>query len=226
MLFAGTFVRWMFGNLNCETAQVMQVSRKRAMSLPRWNVRQGGQRNRIGGARLQAKRPFVVLTLDVIIGYFRRRAAPIMSTIRGVPSEIVIGDTRRRVKAVCAVDLHSMATVLKVRLNDAAGCNSEDNINQLRFAEIDVPVVQQQECDCRVRSSPLVSVDERVVAAEVEEVSRRHCWYGLVQVTAFERRRWNCDSGFQGAGIAEAVRSTIEGDLLSVYLDYLIQREE
>jgi mRNA interferase MazF len=62
------------------------------------------------------KRPVVVLTRDSAIGYLSTvTVAPITSTIRGVPSEVVI-DEAEGMKAVCAVNLHNLVTVSKARL--------------------------------------------------------------------------------------------------------------
>jgi mRNA interferase MazF len=62
------------------------------------------------------KRPVVVLTRDSAIGYLSNlTVAPITSTIRGVPSEVVI-DEAEGMKAVCAVNLHNLVTVSKARL--------------------------------------------------------------------------------------------------------------
>lgn len=57
------------------------------------------------------KRPVLVLTPDPAIRYLSRvTVAPITSTIRGVPSEVVIGidDGMRQ---PCAVNLHNVVTV-------------------------------------------------------------------------------------------------------------------
>ena len=62
------------------------------------------------------KRPVVVLTRDSAIGYLSSvTVAPITSTIRGVPSEVVI-DEAEGMKAVFAVNLHNLVTVSKARL--------------------------------------------------------------------------------------------------------------
>ena len=62
------------------------------------------------------ERPVVVLTRDSAIQYLAAvTVAPITSTIRGVPSEVVLngGDG---MKAPCAVNLHNAVTVSKDRL--------------------------------------------------------------------------------------------------------------
>ena len=62
------------------------------------------------------KRPVVVLTRDSSISYLSTvSVAPITSTIRGVPSEVVLGEDDG-MKAPCAVNLHNMITVSQDRL--------------------------------------------------------------------------------------------------------------
>ncbi len=57
------------------------------------------------------KRPVVVLTRDSAIGYLSTvTVAPITSTIRGVPSEVIL-DEEDGMKAPCAVNLHNAVTV-------------------------------------------------------------------------------------------------------------------
>ena len=62
------------------------------------------------------QRPVLVLTRDSAVSYLSRvTVAPITSTIRGVPSEVVLG-TEDGVKQPCAVNLHNVVTVSKERL--------------------------------------------------------------------------------------------------------------
>ena len=62
------------------------------------------------------ERPVVVLTRDSAIAYLSTVSiAPITSTIRGVPSEVVLSD-EDGMKAPCAVNLHNAVTVSKDRL--------------------------------------------------------------------------------------------------------------
>jgi mRNA interferase MazF len=58
-------------------------------------------------------RPVLVLTRASAIGYLSRvTIAPITSTIRGVPSEVVVGP-EDGVKQPCAINLHNVVTVSK-----------------------------------------------------------------------------------------------------------------
>lgn len=62
------------------------------------------------------KRPVVVLTRDSAVEYLSTvTVAPITSTIRGVPSEVVL-DEGDGMKQPCAVNLHNAVTVSQRRL--------------------------------------------------------------------------------------------------------------
>ncbi len=62
------------------------------------------------------KRPVVVLTRSSAISYLSTvTVAPITSTIRDVPSEVVL-DEEDGMKAACAVNLHNAVTVSQERL--------------------------------------------------------------------------------------------------------------
>jgi mRNA interferase MazF len=62
------------------------------------------------------QRPVLVLTRDNAIGHLASvTIAPISSTIRGVPSEVVL-DIEDGMKAPCAVNLHNAVTVSQRRL--------------------------------------------------------------------------------------------------------------
>jgi mRNA interferase MazF len=62
------------------------------------------------------KRPVVVLTRDSAIAYLSTvTVAPITSTIRGVPSEVVLNE-EDGMKAPCAVNLHNAVTISRNRL--------------------------------------------------------------------------------------------------------------
>ena len=59
------------------------------------------------------QRPVLVLTRGSAPRYLNRvTIAPITSTVRGVPSEVVLG-TADGMKDVCAVNLHNLITVSK-----------------------------------------------------------------------------------------------------------------
>ena len=62
------------------------------------------------------KRPVVVLTRGSAIAYLSTvTVAPITSTIRGVPSEVVLNE-EDGMKAACAVNLHNAVTISQKRL--------------------------------------------------------------------------------------------------------------
>lgn len=77
------------------------------------------------------KRPVVVLTRDSAIAYLSTvTVAPITSTIRGVPSEVVLND-EDGMKGPCAVNLHNAVTVSQGRLGKRIA-----QLRTLRMAEI------------------------------------------------------------------------------------------
>lgn len=62
------------------------------------------------------KRPVVVLTRDSAIAYLSTvTVAPITSTIRGVPSEVVLSE-QDGMKAPCVVNMHNAVTISQQRL--------------------------------------------------------------------------------------------------------------
>ncbi len=65
-------------------------------------------------------RPVLVLTRSSAIAYLTRvTIAPITSSIRGVPSEVVIGE-EDGMKRPCAVNLHNVVTVARDRIGRRA----------------------------------------------------------------------------------------------------------
>jgi mRNA interferase MazF len=76
-------------------------------------------------------RPVVVLTRDSAISYLSTvTVAPITSTIRGVPSEVVLGE-EDGMKASCAVNLHNAVTISQDRLGRRVG-----QLNSSRMGEV------------------------------------------------------------------------------------------
>jgi mRNA interferase MazF len=62
------------------------------------------------------QRPVLVLTRESALGYLSTvTVAPITSTVRGVPSEVVLTE-EDGMKHVCAINLHNVITVSKERL--------------------------------------------------------------------------------------------------------------
>jgi mRNA interferase MazF len=77
------------------------------------------------------KRPVVVLTRDTAIGYLTTvTVAPITSTIRGVPSEVVLSE-EDGMKASCAVNLHNAITVSQHRLGKRVAQLSPARMNDI-----------------------------------------------------------------------------------------------
>ncbi len=77
------------------------------------------------------QRPVVVLTRDSAIGYLSAvTVAPITSTIRGVPSEVVLNEADG-MKGACAVNLHNVVTVFKARLGRRVAVLSSERLREI-----------------------------------------------------------------------------------------------
>ncbi len=84
------------------------------------------------------QRPVVVLTRDSAIGHLMTvTVAPITSTIRGVPSEVVL-DIDDGMKGPCAVNLHNAVTLAQERLGRRVASLSAERMRDvcaaLRFS--------------------------------------------------------------------------------------------
>jgi len=77
------------------------------------------------------KRPVVVLTRESAVAYLSTvTVAPITSTIRGVPSEVLLTEDDG-MKTRCAINLHNLVTVAQHRLGKRVG-----QLGVLRMAEV------------------------------------------------------------------------------------------
>jgi mRNA interferase MazF len=77
------------------------------------------------------RRPVVVLTRESAIRYLGTvTIAPITSTIRGVPSEVLLGQ-EDGMKSPCAVNLHNAVTVSQARLGMRVAQLSSMRMNQI-----------------------------------------------------------------------------------------------
>jgi mRNA interferase MazF len=95
-----------------------------------------------GFAPPDKKRPVVVLTRDSAISYLSTvSVAPVTSTIRGVPSEVVLGE-EDGMKSACAVNLHNTITVSQDRLGKRVA-----RLHGLRMREICVALRFSLGCD-------------------------------------------------------------------------------
>ena len=67
------------------------------------------------------QRPVLILTRESAVGHLATvTVAPITSTIRGVPSEVIL-DIDDGMKGPCAVNLHNVVTVDQARLGRRVG---------------------------------------------------------------------------------------------------------
>lgn len=82
-------------------------------------------------ARPDKRRPVVVLTRDSAVSYLSTvTVAPITSTIRGVPSEVVLNEDDG-MKTPCAVNLHNAVTVSQNRLGKRVAQLSSLRMNEI-----------------------------------------------------------------------------------------------
>lgn len=84
------------------------------------------------------QRPVLILTNDGAVGHLSSvTVAPITSTVRDVPSEVVLG-VEDGMKARCAVNLHNTVTVSQERLGKRVASLSKERMSEvcvaLRFA--------------------------------------------------------------------------------------------
>ena len=79
------------------------------------------------------KRPVLVLTRNSAIAYLSTVAvAPVTSTIRGVPSEVVLNE-EDGMKSPCAVNLHNAVTVSQQRLGKRGAQLSAARMDEVCF---------------------------------------------------------------------------------------------
>ena len=80
------------------------------------------------------KRPVLVLTRNSAVAYLSTvTVAPLTSTIRGVPSEVVL-DEEDGMKSPCAVNLHNAVTVSQPRLGRRVAQLSAARMNEVCVA--------------------------------------------------------------------------------------------
>ena len=77
------------------------------------------------------QRPVVVLTRQSAIGYLSAvTVAPVTSTVRGVPSEVVLTQ-EDGMKGMCAVNLHNVVTVSKAHLGRRVPALSPERLDEV-----------------------------------------------------------------------------------------------
>lgn len=80
------------------------------------------------------QRPVLILTRDSAIGHLSTvTVAPITSTIRSVPSEVIL-DVDDGVKSRCAVNLHNAVTVSQERLAKRVASLREERMHEVCLA--------------------------------------------------------------------------------------------
>ena len=84
--------------------------------------------------RPNKRRPVLILTRQEVIGHLRSvTVAPLTTTIRGIPSEVVIGP-ESGLKTASAINLDNLVTVPKAGLRSFVGSVSSTVLNELRVA--------------------------------------------------------------------------------------------
>ena len=86
----------------------------------------------------EKQRPVLVLTRDSAIRYLNTvTVAPVTSTVRGVPSEVVL-DVEDGMKGSCTINLHNAVTISQARLGRRVAVLTSARMDQicaaLRFA--------------------------------------------------------------------------------------------
>ena len=82
-------------------------------------------------SRPDKERPVVVLTRESAVGYLSAvTVAPITSTIRGVPSEVLLTEADG-MKGACAVNLHNVVTVSKAHLGRRVAALSPERLREI-----------------------------------------------------------------------------------------------
>jgi mRNA interferase MazF len=115
----------------------MRSSRKRTMNRTLGKRRPRGRQNSPRGCTALPvlssgqEKPTIVLTRNSAIAYLSTvTVAPITSTIRGVPSEVVLSE-EDGMKAPCAVNLHNAVTVSQHRLGKRVAQLSSLQMNEI-----------------------------------------------------------------------------------------------
>jgi mRNA interferase MazF len=81
--------------------------------------------------RPDKQRPVVVLTRESAVGYLSAvTVAPITSSIRGVPSEVLLTEADG-MKTTCAVNLHNLVTVSKTHLGRRVAVLSPERLREI-----------------------------------------------------------------------------------------------
>ncbi len=77
------------------------------------------------------QRPVVVLTRESATGYLSAvTVAPVTSSIRGVPSEVLLTEADG-MKGTCAVNLHNVLTVSKAHLGRRVAVLSSERLREI-----------------------------------------------------------------------------------------------
>jgi len=101
--------------------------------------------------------------------------------------------------------------------------NGENHLDEFLLAERRLPAIHKQEYDCCVCADPLVTVDKRVILADVKKVRRSHGRNGGVQEFTAEGGLRRGYGRFEYSYIAKSRRSAVSFDLLLMHFQDFIQ---
>ena len=80
------------------------------------------------------KRPVLIMTRDSVLGYLGEvTVAPITSTIRGIPSEVLLSREDGMAKE-CAINFDHIQTVSKGKIGSLIATLPQEKLNQVRKA--------------------------------------------------------------------------------------------
>ena len=80
------------------------------------------------------KRPVLILTRDSVLNYLGEvTVAPITSTIRSIPSEVII-DEKNGMKGLCAINLDHVQTISKSKIGSFISKLPKDKMKSIKLA--------------------------------------------------------------------------------------------
>ncbi len=95
--------------------------------------------------RPNKRRPVLILTRQEVLGHLRSvTVAPLTTTIRGIPSAVVIGP-ESGLKTASAINLDNLATVPKAGLRSFVGTVPSTVLTDLREAVLFAPGFDERE---------------------------------------------------------------------------------
>ena len=114
-----------------EGVRTPRATLRRGNGRHRGRKRENAAKSACTGSLAHKQMPVVVLTRDSSIGDLSAvTVAPITSTIRGVPSEVLLTE-KDGMKATCAINLHNVVTVSKAHLGRRVAVLSSARLREM-----------------------------------------------------------------------------------------------